>query len=55
MSEGGDAVSDRPRRLSMLTRFGGVLQSLPRMLVSGQVILLSLPLGNTMGVRRAVV
>jgi hypothetical protein len=39
----------------MLTRFGGVLQSLPRMLVSGQVILLSLPLGNTMGVRRAVV
>jgi hypothetical protein len=33
----------------------GVLQGLPRMFVAGQVILLSLLLGNLMGVRRGFV
>jgi hypothetical protein len=55
MPECGDAMSNRTRRLTMLARFGEVLQSLPRMLVSGQMILFSLLLGNAMGVRRAIV
>ena len=54
MSECGDSVSDR-RRLSMLMSFLGMLEGLPRMLGSGQVILFSLLLGDTMGMRRTVV
>jgi hypothetical protein len=51
MSECGDAMSDcsnRPMRI--LTSPLGVLQCLPGMLVSRQVILFS----NTMGMRRSV-
>ena len=55
MSECGDAMSNCSSRLSMLMSFRGVLLSLPRMFVSSQVILLSLLLGDTMGVRRVVV
>jgi len=39
----------------MLMRVWGVLQGLPRMFVSSQVILLSLLVGDTMGVRCAIV
>jgi hypothetical protein len=41
--------------LSMLMGFLGMLEGLPRMLGSGQVILFALLLGNTMSVRGAVV
>jgi hypothetical protein len=54
MSEGGDAVSNRSWRLIMMDIWG-VLQGLPRNLVSGQVILFPLLLGDTMGVRGAIV
>ncbi len=56
MSECGDAMSNRrSRRLMVMESGRGVLQGLPRNLVSGQVILFPLLLGNTMGVRRAIV
>ena len=55
MSECGDAMSNCRNRVSMLMRVWGVLQGLPRMFVSSQVILLSLLVGDTMGVRCAVV
>jgi hypothetical protein len=56
MSECGNAVSDcSSRRLMILTRLSGVLQSLPRMLVSRQIILFSLLLASPMGVRGTVV
>ena len=55
MSECGDAMSDcsnRPMRI--LTSPLGVLQCLPGMLVSCQLILLSLLFSNTMGMRHSV-
>src|SRR5277367_2634002 len=52
--EWGDNVSGCGR-LSVLVSLLGMLQSLLRMLMSGQVILLSLPLGDSMSVRRGVV
>jgi hypothetical protein len=52
--ESSYAVSDRGSNRSMLMRLGGVFNSLPGMLVSGQVILLSLLLAGTMGVRCAI-
>jgi hypothetical protein len=55
MSECGDAMSNRGRRWSVPLAVRDVLQGLPGMLVSSEVILFSLVLGNTMGVRRAVV
>jgi hypothetical protein len=54
MSEGGDAVSGGSCR-SVLMCVLGVLQGLPGMLVPGQVILFSLLLGNTMGMRGLIV
>ena len=42
-------------RLSMLMSVLGVLQGLPGMLVSREVILLSVLLGDTMGVRGGIV
>ena len=54
VSEGGDSVSTGSR-LSMLMSFLGMLEGLPRMLGSGQVILFALLLGYTMGMRCAVV
>ena len=54
MPEGGDAVPGRSL-LSMLMRVLGVFEGLARMLMRRQVILLSLLLGNTMGMRRNVV
>jgi hypothetical protein len=53
MSECGNAVSSRTR-LSMLMSVLGVLKVLPGILVSRQVILFSLLLGNTMGMCRTV-
>jgi hypothetical protein len=53
MSECGDSMSDGS--LSMLMSFLGMLEGLPRMLGAGQVLLFSLLLGDTMGMRRAVV
>jgi hypothetical protein len=54
VSKRGDAVGhSSPTR--MLMSFFGVLQRLPGMLVSRQVILLSLLFGHPMGMRRAVV
>lgn len=55
MSECGDAMSNCGSRLSMLMSILRVLQGLPRMFVSRQVILLFLLLGDTMSVRRVVV
>jgi hypothetical protein len=55
MSECRDAMADCFRRLSMPMSVRGVLQGLPRMLVSTQVILFSLLLGGAMGMRRDVV
>ena len=55
MSERGDAMSNRGWRWSVPMAVRDVFQGLPGMLVSGEVILFSLVLGNTMGVRRAVV
>ena len=47
MPEGGDAMADGDR-LSMLMSFLGVLESLPGVFLSRQVILLPVLLGNTM-------
>jgi hypothetical protein len=55
MPECGDAMSNRSRRWIVLMSVRGVLQRPPRNFVSGQVILFPLLLGNTMGVRRAIV
>jgi len=55
MSECGDAMSNRGRRWGVPLAVRDVLQGLPGMLVSSEVILFSLVLGNTMGVRHAVV
>src|ERR1017187_7900246 len=52
--EGGDAMPHR-NCLSMLMSLLGVLQRLPRVLLPGQVILLSVLLGNTMHVGGLVV
>jgi hypothetical protein len=41
--------------LSMLMSFMGMFEGLPRMLGSSQVLLFSLLLGNTMGMRGGVV
>lgn len=41
--------------LSMLMGFLGMLEGLPRMLGSSQVLLFALLLGNTMGMRRTIV
>jgi hypothetical protein len=54
VSEGGNAMRSR-RPLGVTISAPGVLQSLPRMFVSGQMILISVLLGDTMGMRRAVV
>jgi len=54
MSECGDAMSSRSP-LSMRMSVLGVLEGLTGMLVPRQVILLSLLLGNTMGMRGTVV
>ena len=55
VSECGDSPSNRSR-LSLLMSFLGVLEGLPCMLLSSQVILFSLLLGsNTMGMRGNVV
>lgn len=53
MSECGYSMSDRS--LSMLMGFLGMLEGLPRMLGSGQVLLFSLLLGDTMGMRGTIV
>ena len=53
MPEGGDAVSDsRNRKVRM--RVSGVLERLPGKLVSRQVLLFSLLLGDEVGMCRAV-
>jgi hypothetical protein len=52
--EGGDAVFSG-RRLSVTMCVVGVLQGLPRELVSRKVILLSVLFRNRMGVRRYIV
>jgi hypothetical protein len=54
VSECGNSMSDGSR-LAVLMSFVGMLEGLPRMLVPSQVILLSLLLGHTVGVRGAVV
>jgi len=54
MSECGNSMSDGSR-LTMLVSFLGMFERLPRMFVSGQVILFSLLLGDTMRVPGAVV
>lgn len=54
MSECREAMFIRGR-LSPLRRVRGILQGLPRMFVSRQVILFSVLFGNTMCVRGAVV
>ena len=54
MPEGGDAMSHRSR-LSMLMSLGGMLEGLPRMLVSRQVIRFPLLLPGPMSMRRTVV
>jgi hypothetical protein len=54
MSECGNAMFGRSR-LSMMMSVLGVLQGLAGVLVSRQVILFSLLLGNTMGMRGGVV
>ncbi len=54
VSEGGDAMSDRSR-LSVPMSLLGVLEGLPRMLVSGLATLVSLRLGHTMRMRGRVV
>ena len=51
--EGCDAVSSH--RLRHLVRPFGVLEGLARMLVSAEVVVFSMLLGDTMGVRRTVV
>src|SRR5580693_328288 len=56
MSECDNAMAEcSSRRLIILTSLWRVFQALPRVLVSSQVILLSLLLAGTMGVRCAVV
>ena len=50
MSECGDAMSGRSR-LDVLRTVRGVLEGLPGMLLSGEVILFPLLLGHTMGMR----
>jgi hypothetical protein len=56
MSECGNAMSDcRNWRLVVLVSLRGVLQGLPRILMSRDVILFSVLLAGTMGVRCAVV
>jgi len=54
MPECGDAMANRSR-LSLPMSFFGVLQRLPRMFLSRQVILFSVLLTHTVGVRRLVV
>jgi hypothetical protein len=54
VSECGDAMSGRSR-LSMLMSLFGMLQGLPRMLVSRQVLLLAVLLGGAMGMRGDIV
>src|ERR1035441_7274802 len=54
MSERDDAMPGR-RRLSMLLGVLGAFECLPRMLVSCQVFLFSMLLGNIVGVRRDIV
>jgi hypothetical protein len=53
VSERGDAMCGRSR-LSRLMAIWGMLEGLPRMLVSRDVILVSLLLADTMGMRGAV-
>jgi len=53
MSEGSDAMPYRRVR-SLLMGGWGMLESLPGMLVSGQVLLFAMLLRDAMGVRRAV-
>ena len=52
--EGRDAMT-HGGRVTLLMSLVGVLERLPRMLRSGQVILFSLLFGGTMGVRGRVV
>jgi hypothetical protein len=54
MSERGDAVSNRGSFVRRLMSFRGVLEGQPRMFVPSEVILFSVLLGDTMGVRRQV-
>ena len=54
VSEGGDAVSNAGCSWRMLIRVWGVLLSLARVLVSSQIILLSLMFASTVGMRGAV-
>ena len=56
MSECGNAMAECSNwRLLVLVSLRGVLQSLPRILMSREVFLFSVLLAGTMGVRRAVV
>jgi hypothetical protein len=56
VSEGGDViVSECGSRLRMQVTVLRVFEVLPRMLVSAQVILLSMLFADSMGVRRAIV
>ena len=55
VAECGDGVSNAGYSREMLMRVWGVLQCLPRVLVSRQIILLSLLLASTVGMRGAVV
>jgi hypothetical protein len=54
MPECGDPMSGRSS-VSMLLRFRRVCEFLPRMLASRQVLLLSVLLADTMGMRGALV
>jgi hypothetical protein len=54
MSECSDAMANR-RRLSILMSFFGVLEGLPGMLLPRQVILFSVLLSDTVGMRGLVV
>jgi hypothetical protein len=53
MAKRHDAMPNR-NRLSMLPNFLGMLQGLPRLLVSREVILLPLQFGYIVGMRRLV-
>jgi hypothetical protein len=55
MSEGRDLIVSESGGLRMPMRLVNVLQGLPRLLVPSQVILLSMLLANTIGVRAGVV
>jgi hypothetical protein len=53
MSKCGDAMANR-NRMSLLMSFWGMLEGLPGMLLSSQVIFFPVLLANTVGVRGLV-